>query len=95
MGFEPTISGLQNQCLANLATTPNKNQNIALPLCFVVHQKIGRSGETRTHDPLLVKQPLLPLSYASMAGVGFQVSEKILTPVTSHPTPDSGDASGN
>ena len=26
MGVEPTISGLQNQCLANLATTPIKNQ---------------------------------------------------------------------
>ena len=87
VGFEPTMAGLQNQCLPNLATIPNKNQNIALPLCFVVYKKIGRSGETRTHDPLRVKQPLLPLSYASKAGVGFRVSGVRFFPDTRHLSP--------
>ncbi len=71
------MAGLQNQCLANLATTPNKNQIIALLNClFSLRINFGRSGETRTHDPLLVKQPLLPLSYASklVSRFGFCLS---------------------
>lgn len=86
-GLEPSMTGVQSQCLPNLATIPKKNQNIAfLSAISVLHQKFGRSGETRTHDPLLVRQPLLPLSYASKSGVRCQVSGKgrkvFLTPDT-------------
>ena len=60
------MTGVQSQRLANLATTPMKNQTIAfLFACLVYLQKFGRSGGTRTHGPLLVRQPLWPLSYAS------------------------------
>jgi hypothetical protein len=48
-GLEPAITGLQDQRLADLATTP---------------KTADRSGGDRTHDILVVSEALLPLSYA-------------------------------
>jgi hypothetical protein len=48
-GIEPAITGLQDQRLADLATTP---------------KTADRSGGDRTHDILFVREALLPLSYA-------------------------------
>lgn len=51
-GLEPAISGLQDQRLANLATTPKLSNNS------------DRSGGDRTHDLWFVRPALPPLSYA-------------------------------
>ncbi len=51
-GVEPAISGLQDQRLPSLATTPKLSNSF------------DRSGGDRTHDIWFVRPALLPLSYA-------------------------------
>lgn len=57
-GLEPAISGLQDQRLPNLATTPKLSNNP------------DRSGGDRTHDLWFVGPLLLPLSYAPKFWLG-------------------------